>query len=335
MRIGPAHNGQLGESLPIPDLVCPRCTHSLLPDQTALICTNGGCGGQFPVVRRIPILIDDSRSVFRAESFLRDSDTFFQSAATPLRAKLRRIASSVLPDITLHLKAQKNYANLARHLLSDAARPRVLILGGSVLGPGMADFIEHPAIDFVESDVALGPRTQLVCDAHQIPFPPATFDGVVAQGVLEHVANASKCADEIRRVLKPRGLVYAETPFMQQGHFTPYDFTRFSLVGHRRLFAGFDQLDGGAALGPGMALAWAYKYFLLSFVKKGRAQSIVSVAAHLTGFWLKYFDYYLLDRPSAVEAASGFFFLGRRRNTVLSDTEILEEYRRTSAVGRS
>jgi SAM-dependent methyltransferase len=313
------------------DLLCPACLNTLSRDGNEMICLGDSCRQRYPIVGDIPVLIDERRSLFRLESFTRQTDTFFRSPASPLRSRLRRLASFVLPDITLHLKAKDNYAKLARLLLAICERPRVLILGGSVVGPGMQDFIGNRSIDFIESDVALGPRTQLVCDAHQIPFPPETFDGVIAQGVLEHVADAVHCVSEVRRVLKPGGLVYAETPFMQQGHFTPYDFTRFSAVGHRRLFAGFDQVAAGAAWGPGMALAWAYKYFLLSFVPKGSAQSIVNLAAHWTAFWLKYFDYYLIDRHSAVEAASGFFFMGRKRSSILSDSDILEEYRRNAA----
>ena len=66
-------------------------------------------------------------------------------------------------------------------------------------------------------------------------------------------------------MLKGRGVVYAETPFMQQVHMGPYDFTRFTHSGHRRLFRRFEEVESGAVCGPGMALAWAYQYFLLSF----------------------------------------------------------------------
>jgi ubiquinone/menaquinone biosynthesis C-methylase UbiE len=115
---------------------------------------------------------------------------------------------------------------------------------------------------------------------HDLPFADNSFDGVVVQAVLEHVVDR-RAAWRRHRVLKGRGVVYAETPFMQQVHMGPYDFTRFTHSGHRRLFRWF---RGGRAApcGPGMALAWAYQHFLLSFATRGL--SAVAALASLTAF---------------------------------------------------
>jgi len=53
----------------------------------------------------------------------------------------------------------------------------------------MKSLVDHPPIELVETDVAFGPRTAVICDAHRLPFENASFDGVVAQAVLEHVAD--------------------------------------------------------------------------------------------------------------------------------------------------
>ena len=45
-----------------------------------------------------------------------------------------------------------------------------------------------------------------------IPWPDATFDRVVADNVLEHLADPVKVFREVRRVLKPGGLFLAKTP---------------------------------------------------------------------------------------------------------------------------
>ena len=94
-------------------------------------------------------------------------------------------------------------------------------------------------------DIYDTPRVQVVADAHQIPIRDEHFDGVVIQAVLEHVLEPQRVADEIWRVLKPGGLVYAETPFMQQVHEGAYDFTRFTESGHRYLFRRFDLIELG------------------------------------------------------------------------------------------
>jgi len=60
---------------------------------------------------------------------------------------------------------------------------------------------------------------------------------MLVQAGLEHVRDLWQVVAEIHRVLKDDGLVYAETPFMQQVHEGPYDFTRFTESGHRYLSA--------------------------------------------------------------------------------------------------
>jgi hypothetical protein len=121
--------------------------------------------------------------------------------------------------------------------------------------------------------------------------------------------------------------VYAETPFMQQVHMGRYDFTRFTHLGHRRLFRHFSEIDSGVACGPGMALAWAYEYFLISFTTVQAFRAGLRVFARLTSFFLKYCDYFLVHKPGAFDAASGFWFMGRRSGNALDDRELIQSYK--------
>ena len=125
----------------------------------------------------------------------------------------------------------------------------------------------------------------LICDAHDIPFADGSFDAVIAQAVLEHVVDPHRCVAEIHRVLNAQGVVYAETPFMQQVHAGRYDFARFTHLGHRRLFRMFQEIDSGAVCGPGMALAWSYQYFLMSFTTSKTLRKLAGVFARLTSFF--------------------------------------------------
>jgi SAM-dependent methyltransferase len=182
-------------------------------------------------------------------------------------------------------------------------------------------------VELIESDVYFGPRTRLVCDATDLPFEDGSIDGVVVQAVLGNVIDPERAADEIWRVLRPHGLVYVETAFMQQVYLGRYDFTRYSQLGLRRLLRRFTEVHSGTQGGPGMASAWSYQYLLWSFAASQRARNWLRLFARITGFWLVALDRLLIDRPAALDAASGHFFLGRRSEHPLSDRDLLATYR--------
>jgi hypothetical protein len=75
-----------------------------------------------------------------------------------------------------------------------------------------------------------------------------------------------------------------------------------------------------------MALAWSWKFFLVSFVTSRKGRFVMESIARLTGFWLKYLDHYLVKRPRTMDAASAFYFLGKRSEQVLSDRDLIHHY---------
>jgi hypothetical protein len=76
-----------------------------------------------------------------------------------------------------------------------------------------------------------------------------------------------------------------------------------------------------------MALAWSYQYFLWSFTTSRALRAFLSAFATLTSFFLKYFDAYLIDKPGTFDAASGYYFLGRKGDRLLSDRDLIKLYR--------
>lgn len=306
--------------------ICPICHSDLSSSLEKLCCENPACGAEFPVIDGIPVLINESRSVFAIADFVSHDETFFKSPNNKFLAfgiKMVRL----LPSLGESIGTRERYAKMAEMLLKETRNPVVLIVGGSIIGYGMKEFLANPAIRFVETDIAFGPRTQVICDSHDIPFHDGTFDGVVAQAVLEHVADPYRCVDEFHRVLKKTGIVYAETPFMQQVHGGRYDFTRFTYLGHRRLFRRFAEIESGVACGPGMALAWSIRYFALSLTTSRIGRAIAYLTTRLTSFWLKYFDKYLVKKPGAFDGASGFYLMAQRSDEVLSDRELISLYK--------
>lgn len=302
-------------------LQCPACK-SKLKIEGSLECV--GCGRIYPVVDGVPILIHEVNSVFRIEEISKVKKESNSGLLQYMKTSLKKR----VPSITANWVAESNYRKMNRLMRQNVDCPLVLVVGSGDKGEGIDAIAHDGPVDLVATDVYLGGNLDLVCDAHDIPFEDACFEGVVIQAVLEHVVDPWRCVSEIYRVLKPNGIVYAETPFMQQVHMGRYDFTRFTHLGHRRLFRQFAEIESGMNGGPGMALSWAYEYFLTSFFKYRLLRSIARVFAKFTSFWLKYFDKYLLnDSCVAMDAALGYYFLGSKTDSILSDRDLLKLYR--------
>ena len=301
-------------------LICPKTGEKLVLKENCLESDNGSVS--YPIVNGIPILIDEDTSIFKFQDFLSQKDTTFDTT----KYKLKALAKKYLPSISKNLKAKKNFIKYSRLLLEKSPNPRVLVIGCGIPEAGIQPLLESE-IELVETDVSFGPRTKLIADAHRLPFMDNSFDGVIAQAVLEHVVDPYQCVSEMHRVLNTEGLVYAETPFMQQVHMAPYDFTRFTHLGHRRLFRNFTEIESGAALGPAMAFAWSYMYFLLSFSKSRKVRYALMLFAHLTAFWIKYFDYFLINKPGSMDAACGYYFFYKKLDTAITDTDLFHQYK--------
>ena len=78
--------------------------------------------------------------------------------------------------------------------------------------------------------------TDIVCDGDNLPFNDNTFDVVLSLAVLEHVKNPWIHANEMIRVLKPGGIVYAEVPFLQPYHGYPHHYYNMTTAGLQNLF---------------------------------------------------------------------------------------------------
>lgn len=100
----------------------------------------------------------------------------------------------------------------------------MLVIESGEKGSGTSELFDCDDINLTGIDIYISESVDLVCDGHYLPFVSSNFDGVWIQAVLEHVVEPSIVVAEIHRVLKDEGLVYAETPFMQQVHEGGYDY---------------------------------------------------------------------------------------------------------------
>ena len=314
----------------LPLLRCPATGAELNITPSGRLVTADG-EHSYPILDGVPALIDPSKSLFASEAA--SGDDANGGRETP-RARANRalwaLGRRVVPSVSLNVRADRNLRAFGRLLTAgDGSRPkRLLIVAGAIEGTGVGELLDDPRIECFETDVVLGARTQILADAHDLPFADGVFDGVLCQGVLTCVSDPVRVVAEVHRVLAPGGLVYSETAFLQGVCMGAYDFTRWTHVGHRRLFRWFDEVNSGVQCGPGMALSWGIVWFLMSLTGRSRvARQVVRAVSPFFVFWLKYLDRFLIEQPGSFDAASGTYFMGRRRATPVADAEVVRGYR--------
>lgn len=296
-------------------LACPACSSDLeLENGIGLQCL--GCALNYPVVDGRSILLHPSNKLFRAEYYV---------AAQP-KPYVRSRWAQYLPTVTADLAATRVLTAM-REQLDVRGTCKVLVVGGGCqrewLDVRLRKSFQHAII---YTDVDVSADVDLFCDGHDLPFKNEIFDAVVITAVLEHVLYPERVVAEIWRVLKPTGLVYSEVPFIQQVHEGAYDFTRYTLSGHRRLFNHFSEMEAGMTAGPGSALAWSIESFVLAFVRARHLRLALTGACRILCAPLKYFDKFLSERSAAMDGACGTYFFGRKSSEVRSDSDIVSAY---------
>jgi SAM-dependent methyltransferase/uncharacterized protein YbaR (Trm112 family) len=303
-------------------LRCPSCQSAMRRENSALTCSS--CAKAFAIARGVPFLLDETRSSFRLPGVPR------ARAQAVTRRSWISIGKRWGPTIEFNLTGRDSMLRFRARLLAQATRPIVLNIGGKHAGSFSVLVATDPAVDCIELHVALAPRTNLIADPHALPLADGSVDAVIIDAVLEHMIDPVRVAEEIFRVLKTDGLVYADSPFMVPVHGGTHDFLRFSPLAHRRLFRHFRHVESGISGGPGSALALSIQAFMLSFVRSAGGRAAAKVLCRLGFFWLKYFDHVLKDRPGSWDAALGTYFVGQKHAQPVTDRDLVQQYPGTS-----
>jgi SAM-dependent methyltransferase len=122
--------------------------------------------------------------------------------------------------------------------------------GGRVLDAGAGDgpyrhhfdHAEYEAADFEAVPGKGYSGNHYVCDLAAIPVPGDRYDTVLFSQVLEHIPEPPTVLNELHRVLKPGGHIFASAPLFYEEHEQPYDYYRYTQFGLLHLFeeAGFE-----------------------------------------------------------------------------------------------
>ncbi len=97
-----------------------------------------------------------------------------------------------------------------------------------------------PMIDYSRSDIL--ESSYPAVDFHNLPYADNSFDVIVSDQVLEHLANPAIALAEAHRVLKPGGIAIHTTCFMNYYHPAPIDYWRFSADALKHLHKDYSSI---------------------------------------------------------------------------------------------
>lgn len=300
------------------NFLCPNCRSMLNFDNNILKCLNVSCS-EFKIeifnINYKPILVNFKDSII-SEPKLKNSNgnSVVKRPEKNFHKKIKSYFQKTSKETVLNINNIIEY-------LKKIDSPNILIVGGGEIGSGLERLYNLYDANIISFDIYNSENIDFIADAHFIPITNNFFDLVICQAVLEHVLNPQIVVEEMFRVLKLDGMVYAETPFMQQVHEGPFDFTRYTESGHRYLFKKFTTINSGFTAGSGTSLLWSLSYFFTGLFRSKLAGRLVRILF----FWFYYFDK-IIPNAYNIDAACGVFFLGKKSNTIFSDVEIISHY---------
>jgi SAM-dependent methyltransferase len=303
------------------NLCCPYCKSKVLEKESHFQCSNSECfhhktEGWFNSIKGKPILISEHYcdTVFNIKNI---ASLVSRRKDTVIKEKLNNLIYGQ-PAIT-----ERNCSKFVDLLTIGRRSSNCLVIGSGEKGRGTQELFDCSKVSIFGTDIYESKLVDAVADAHYLPFEDQSFDGVWIQAVLEHVVDPQMVVEEIFRILKPEGIIYAETPFLQQVHEGRYDFNRFTVLGHRYLFKRFISIDIGGNKGAGVALAWSIKYFFWSLFRSKKIGTLLSLPfAIIFRIGEKF-----IDKRSLYDASSGVYFLGKKSNETVSHKNLVKLYK--------
>lgn len=139
----------------------------------------------------------------------------------------------------------------------------------------------------VELEYSIFRHTDVVADAHLLPFADGTFDAVVSFNTFEHLSDPNRAAAEIYRVLKPGGRLVVHTAFLQPVHEPPHHYYNTTEYGLRRWFEAFDiaSVSVSENFHPAHVLAWLATEILRAAEATRGAEARERLASSPLDFW--------------------------------------------------
>lgn len=291
-------------------LACPVCHGRLTWDQGLAECL--GCGQSYAPIDGVPELVPPS-SKLAWDAYVETAENAALRERYATSGALARAIALVRPPLPYDLEGRWEGQRHFESALPRAESAIILDVGAGHAGDshlqGLSSEVRRA---LVRTDMRPGPSVHFVSDAHHLPFTDDSVDGVILQGVVEHIPRPWDVAQEIFRVLKPGGVVFCEAPFVQWYHEDPKDYYRFTEDGLKEIFSDCEPIASGVAIGPVGACVGIVRELIPSLF----APPLVYWPLKWTFSWLMHpivwFDWFYRRRPRARTIALAVYLVARK-----------------------
>jgi SAM-dependent methyltransferase len=211
----------------------------------------------------------------------------------------RRIINRILsPSPTIQSNSQ---INKVLSMLPVKAKIADLGAGGRKVTP-----------DTISIDFAKVGDTTVIADIHNVPLKDKSLDCIFCTGTLEHVEYPEKVLIGIHRLLKNKGIVYIDVPFMQCYHPDPVDYWRFTIKGIELICErhGLHKIETGVNIGSASALTWVLMAFFQTVFSYKMIGRILSKFLCMIVSPIKYLDRFTINTQNSTLAPSAVYFIG-------------------------
>ena len=211
------------------------------------------------------------------------------------------------------------------NVLPDDARELIRETKGLVLNLSAGGSLEK-FDNVVEMEFAIFRHTDVVADAHRMPFDDEVFEAVVVMNAFEHYRDPVRVASELHRIMKPGGRILIRTAFRQPLHERPWHFFNCTRYGLEEWFKEFetDKLHVSDNFSPGYSVAWLASEAESALRKDVSAASAEAFVASRIGQFAEMWrdeskrtgplwdNFYRLGQSSQEVTAAGFESPGRK-----------------------
>ncbi len=156
----------------------------------------------------------------------------------------------------------------------------------------------------------------IVADVCTVPLADASVDMILCDELVEHVESVDLLFAEVRRLLRPGGLVYFSIPFLYPFHSSPVDFSRWTLSGFQQKLTSVNlsEVEKGILAGPFSALS-AYACYLFALIFSFNNEKLFWILMNLSIFIffpIKILDIFTHRLKLASHLASVLYYVAKK-----------------------